>query len=171
MQLPEPTRYTMHNRPCPPMMLPAFTFTTSASSEVAVAATPVTTPAQHRSESGHGRDKPSESNITSTAEANTAVHDSSGPTLMGQRSAPLPPLRGSLSANEGIPMACTRVVMNQIVMPSEVDMMGICIGGQVRFTLQWRGDGEVAQNELDSETCAEVGMWFSISLVIHCCRC
>ena len=31
----------------------------------------------------------------------------------------------------GVPMACTRVVMNQIVMPSEVDTMGICIGGQV----------------------------------------
>ncbi|GAX85125.1 hypothetical protein CEUSTIGMA_g12545.t1 [Chlamydomonas eustigma] len=34
----------------------------------------------------------------------------------------------------GIPMSCTRVVMHQIVMPSEVDTMGICIGGQV---LSW----------------------------------
>lgn len=30
-----------------------------------------------------------------------------------------------------VPMSCTRVVMNQIVMPSECDALGICIGGQV----------------------------------------
>lgn len=29
-------------------------------------------------------------------------------------------------------MAATRVVMHQIVLPSEVDSLGICFGGQVR---------------------------------------
>ena len=28
-------------------------------------------------------------------------------------------------------MAATRVVMHQVVLPSDVDMMGICFGGQV----------------------------------------
>ena len=35
------------------------------------------------------------------------------------------PLPKSLS------MSATRVIMHQIVLPSEVDMMGICFGGQV----------------------------------------
>ena len=29
-------------------------------------------------------------------------------------------------------MAATRVVMHQIVLPAEVDSLGICFGGQVR---------------------------------------
>lgn len=31
----------------------------------------------------------------------------------------------------GVPMAATRVVMHQIVLPAEVDSLGICFGGQV----------------------------------------
>ena len=30
-----------------------------------------------------------------------------------------------------LPMSATRVIMHQIVLPSEVDLMGICFGGQV----------------------------------------
>lgn len=32
---------------------------------------------------------------------------------------------------ETVSMAATRVVMHQIVLPSEVDSLGICFGGQV----------------------------------------
>ena len=34
---------------------------------------------------------------------------------------------------EGVSMAATRVIMHQIVMPSEVDALGICFGGQVQL--------------------------------------
>ena len=33
---------------------------------------------------------------------------------------------------EIVSMAATRVVMHQIVLPAEVDSLGICFGGQVR---------------------------------------
>ena len=33
---------------------------------------------------------------------------------------------------EGVSMAASRVVMHQIVLPSEVDALGICFGGQAR---------------------------------------
>ena len=36
---------------------------------------------------------------------------------------------------EGVSMAASRVVMHQIVMPSEVDALGICFGGQAGFFL------------------------------------
>lgn len=32
---------------------------------------------------------------------------------------------------KSLPMSATRVIMHQIVLPSEVDLMGICFGGQV----------------------------------------
>ena len=44
-------------------------------------------------------------------------------------SAPAPAPAPQLDA---VPMAATRVVMHQIVMPAEVDALGICFGGQVR---------------------------------------
>lgn len=42
---------------------------------------------------------------------------------LGQEMRPLPKV---------VPMSATRVVMHQIVLPSEVDMLGICFGGQVQ---------------------------------------
>ena len=35
---------------------------------------------------------------------------------------------------EIVSMAASRVVMHQIVLPAEVDSLGICFGGQVRRT-------------------------------------
>ena len=35
------------------------------------------------------------------------------------------------SKEEIVSMAATRVVMHQIVLPAEVDSLGICFGGQV----------------------------------------
>jgi acyl-CoA hydrolase len=32
---------------------------------------------------------------------------------------------------EAVPMDATRIVMHQIVAPTEVDALGICFGGQV----------------------------------------
>lgn len=32
---------------------------------------------------------------------------------------------------ELVPMAATRIVMHQLVLPADVDMLGICLGGQV----------------------------------------
>jgi len=39
---------------------------------------------------------------------------------------------------EIVSMAASRVVMHQIVLPAEVDSLGICFGGQVRRTSQER---------------------------------
>jgi hypothetical protein len=35
---------------------------------------------------------------------------------------------------ESVAMGATRIVMHQIVAPSEVDALGICFGGQVSIT-------------------------------------
>ncbi len=44
--------------------------------------------------------------------------------------APAPP-----PAQAPVAMAATRVVMHQLVMPAEVDTLGICFGGQVPVTI------------------------------------
>lgn len=44
---------------------------------------------------------------------------------------PMQPVPRSIPMLDGVPMAATRVVMHQIVMPAEVDILGICRGGQV----------------------------------------
>ena len=44
--------------------------------------------------------------------------------------APAPP-----PAQAPVAMAATRVVMHQLVMPAEVDTLGICFGGQVPSTI------------------------------------
>jgi hypothetical protein len=41
-------------------------------------------------------------------------------------------------AAEGVSMAASRVVMHQIVLPSEVDALGICFGGQARAGLWYQ---------------------------------
>ncbi len=46
---------------------------------------------------------------------------------------------------ETVSMAATRVVMHQIVLPAEVDSLGICFGGQVAIRL---GDPRAAQQLL-----------------------
>ena len=63
----------------------------------------------------------------------TAFDVLTGPALPKSRStAALDRLNAqSFSANEEVAMSTTRVVMHQIVLPSDSDTLGICFGGQV----------------------------------------
>jgi acyl-CoA hydrolase len=47
-------------------------------------------------------------------------------------------------------MAATRVVMHQIVLPAEVDVLGICFGGQVRETTREHANLPCCQLTLES---------------------
>lgn len=48
-----------------------------------------------------------------------------------QVTAEVQPKEGLRPLPKSLPMSATRVIMHQIVLPSEVDLMGICFGGQV----------------------------------------
>jgi hypothetical protein len=70
---------------------------------------------------------------TQNCQPQTAFDVLTGPSMPKSRStAALDRLNAqSISNNEEVAMATTRVVMHQIVLPSDTDALGICFGGQV----------------------------------------
>ena len=80
------------------------------------------------------------------------------------------------AAEDIVAMAATRVVMHQIVLPSEVDALGICFGGQVRAVLQAASSlitalpPRVAQSQFHCQHLNSRSSAF-ICICAPCCRC